>query len=415
MRRRPFVTLLALLVVAEALARGAPRNRTTHAGSGDDLCLSISGDRRTTSVWPAPKDEDRDDQFTFVVSADMREYSGPGVYDTAQFFTGACEAINVLGGSAFMISPGDIDPPADVEWTIKQYLGEGYLWYPGVGNHETETPEDMVWLRAYDYDPNGDPPPNIVNVGPLGCEETTYSFDYGNSHFVVLNEYCDGTSDTGTGGDVVDALYDWLVDDLNTTDKTHIFVFGHEPAYPQPDADNGRERHMADSLNQHPANRDRFWNLLREKQVVAYICGHTHNYSAVQIDGVWQLDAGHARGMGDTGARSTFILIHVNYGLITFEAHRDDANGGPYTSADSGVLTGTRVYLPLAMQRHSEAGLAVPAPASGTKLRNGSVSLLANRFSGAMIALQGARGTPVHDSFFDEASPGTSSRACHLK
>ncbi len=112
---------------------------------------------------------------------------------------------------------------------------------------------------------------------------------------------------------------------------------------------------MLDSLNQHPTNRDRFWNLLRDKHVVAYVCGHTHNYSAVQVDGVWQLDAGHARGLGDTGARSTFILVHVDYGFVTFETYRDDASGGPYTLSDSGVLKGSRIYLPLAMRVAADA------------------------------------------------------------
>jgi len=188
----------------------------------------------------------------------------------------------------------------------------------------------MDWLRSYDY--------GAVNPGPPGCPETTYSFDYQNAHFVVLNEYCDAGGDTATSGDVPDHLYNWLAADLSATDKTHIFVFGHEPAYPQPDADNGRIRHLGDSLDQYPAHRDRFWNLLRDERVVAYICGHTHNYSAAQIDGVWQLDAGHARGRGDTGARSTFILVDVDPSGVTFRAYRDDANGGPYTLAHTGTL-----------------------------------------------------------------------------
>ncbi len=291
------------------------------------------------------------EEFTFVVTSDMREYAGQGQYDTQQYFRGACEAIASIGESAFMVSPGDIDPPADVKWTIEQYLAPTYLWYPVAGNHETETVADMDWLRAYDYDPNGPAPPNIVNVGPTSCAETTYSFDYGNSHFVVLNEYCDETDDASTDGDVVDAVYDWLAADLSVTDKTNIFVFGHEPAYPQPDAHNGRLRHHGDSLDGHPANRDRFWNLLRNKAVVAYICGHTHNYSAVVIDGVWQLDAGHARGKGDTGARSTFILIHVESDVVTLETYRDDASGGAYTLAHSGALTWERFWLPVILKR----------------------------------------------------------------
>jgi len=303
-----------------SLQEAAPRNESTDPGL-DSRGLESS-----------------DSQFWFAVSADMRQFSGPGEYDTQQYFRGACQAIAALGAGAFMVSPGDIDPPADVEWTIRQCLGQDYIWYPVVGNHESETPEDMAWLRSYDYDTNGDTPPNIVSLGPAGCQETTYSFDYGNSHFVVLNQYYDGASDTGTNGDVVDGLYTWLMEDLAATTQKHIFVFGHEPAYPQPDADNGRLRHQADSLNQHPINRDRFWDLLKDEGVIAYFCGHTHNYSAVEIGGVWQVDVGHARGKGDTGARSTFVLIHVEDDLVRFESYRDDANGGPYVLDQRGIL-----------------------------------------------------------------------------
>ena len=129
--------------------------------------------------------------------------------------------------------------------------------------------------------------------------------------------------------------------------KTHIFVFGHEPAYPQPDADNGRTRHVGDSLDQYPTHRDRFWTLLQDHDVVAYVCGHTHNFSVVNVAGVWQVDVGHARGLGDTGARSTFLLMHIDGDLVLFDAYRDDANGGPYTLAHQGVLSGKHVYLPL--------------------------------------------------------------------
>jgi hypothetical protein len=31
--------------------------------------------------------------------------------------------------------------------------------------------------------------------------------------------------------------------------------------------------------------------------VTAYICGHTHNASIAKINGLWQFDAGHARGI----------------------------------------------------------------------------------------------------------------------
>jgi hypothetical protein len=274
--------------------------------------------------------------FTFVVTSDMHGYAG-STYDTSQYFRGVCEKIVALGGSSFMVSPGDLDPPSNVNWTIDKYLGQDYLWYPGVGNHNVDA-SDMSWLRSYDYDSNGATPPNIVNAGPPNCVATTYSFDYENSHFVMLNEYYNGSSDTGTDGDVCDALYNWLAADLSATDKEHIFVFGHEPAYPQPDADNGVLRHKGDSLDKYTAHRDRFWNLLKSKNVVAYIHGHTHSYSAVNISGVWEIDSGHSMGLGWTQTRSTFIMIHVDGDVVTYETYRVSYNGGPYTLAHSGTL-----------------------------------------------------------------------------
>jgi calcineurin-like phosphoesterase family protein len=275
------------------------------------------------------------ESFTFSVTADMREYAGPG-YDSSEYFRGAVEAIAALGESTFMVSPGDIDPPDGVLWTITRTLGITHTWYPGVGNHElsnagneTSWRSNLNWLNSYNY--------GAVNPGPEGCPETTYSFDYQNAHVVMLNEYCDydgidaTQDDELTNGDIPDHLYDWLVADLSATTQPHIFVFGHEPAYPQPDADNGRLRHETDSLNEHPVHRDRFWSLLRDRGITAYICGHTHNYSAVQIDGVWQVDTGHARGLADTGARSTFLMITVSQNAVTLNVYRDDASGGAYT------------------------------------------------------------------------------------
>ncbi|MBN2149612.1 MAG: metallophosphoesterase [Anaerolineales bacterium] len=304
------------------------------------LCL-LAG--ISLSFRSAPAEAESPDSFTFAVTADMREYAGPGAYDTSQYFRGAMEAIAAHGPTVFMVSPGDIDPPANVYWTITQTLGLDYPWYPVVGNHETETPEDMVWLRAFEY--------GMVNPGPAGCPTTTYSFDHGSAHFVVLNEYCDQAGDTATSGDVPDYLYDWLAADLEATNQDLVFVFGHEPAFPQPDADNGRLRHEYDSLNQFPDNRDRFWSLLQDYRVAAYICGHTHNYSAVKIDGVWQLDAGHSRGLGDTGARSTFILVYVQDGIVTYDTYRDDAAGGAYLLMDHGLLAGLLTYLPFMVNR----------------------------------------------------------------
>jgi len=264
--------------------------------------------------------------FSFEVAADMREFAGPG-YQSSEYFVGTCEAIRDVGKGAFMVSPGDIDPPANVYSTISKVLGSDYIWYPVVGNHEAETPEDMAWLREWG---SGDIP-YLVRRGPANCEETTYSFDYDNSHFVVINQYFDGKSDVGTNGDICEALFEWLKADLEENQKEMVFVFGHEPIVSIPDADNGRHRHKGDNLDAHPKNSFRFQKLLRDKGVTAYICGHTHDFSYSKINGLWQLDAGHCRGAGDKGARSTFLKIWVGKKHCWVDVYRDNGNGGRYS------------------------------------------------------------------------------------
>ena len=130
-----------------------------------------------------------------------------------------------------MISPGDIDPPAASKWTIQQVLGMNYMWYPVVGNHElpgngseVHYGSNMEWLRMYNYDANGSGmQPDIVNTGPSGCPETTYSFDYANAHFVVVNDHCANDGDNVTDGDITEHLYNWLASDLAATNKEHNF------------------------------------------------------------------------------------------------------------------------------------------------------------------------------------------------
>lgn len=257
--------------------------------------------------------------FAFVVTADMRNFTG----DNAGYFRGACEAIKKHSDIAFIVSPGDIDPPDSVYFTIQKYIDPKTIWYPMVGNHEAETPSDMKWLR--EFNKNGDKLPYIVNKGPESCKETNYSFDYGKTHFVVLNQYATETCDNCTKGDMNDFLHTWLEADLKKNKLKTVIVFGHEPAYPLPDKDSERLRHENDCLNQYPENRDRFVRLLSESNVKAYIFGHTHNYSVKNIEKVWHIDVGHSRGSGDPGARSTYVLVRVSKGKVTYETYRMDS------------------------------------------------------------------------------------------
>jgi len=259
--------------------------------------------------------------FEFFVLSDQRNFTGSEEYDTSDYFRGVLEEIEKQGKGKFSFTIGDLDPVLGTNWSIQKYLGEDYTWYPIVGNHELPGQgsedykgENMQFLRAFDIKDR--------NKGPIPCSETTYSFDYRNVHFVVLNEYCNDESDEDSSGDISDLLYNWLVNDLYQAGDKIKLVFGHEPAYPEPDKLSGRLRHEDDSLNEYPANRDRFWNLLKEENILAYFCGHTHNYSTYNYDGIWQIDAGHARGAGDTESKSTFIKVKVENNILEYETYR---------------------------------------------------------------------------------------------
>ncbi len=264
--------------------------------------------------------------FHFTVTADPRGYHTD--------FGNVLQAIN--DGPApgvFHVSPGDIDGTIpENRAVIDDKFGTDFLWYPIIGNHEIDNTNDISWIRN-EYS-NGNslrtPLKDFTNQdGPTGSVETTYSWDYGRVHFVALNEYWNGgteaDSDIGTDGDIVPELYDWLSDNLDANTRPLVFVFGHEPAFPQ-------NRHIGDSLDQYETNRDNFWTLLEANDVLAYFTAHTHFYSKRQGDkngdgNVWQLDAGNA-GNDSDGDGFTYFDVVISNNRVTVNVYRDPDGAG---------------------------------------------------------------------------------------
>jgi predicted phosphodiesterase len=248
-------------------------------------------------------------RFVFDVTSDIHE-SAKSENPASSRFKVVAEAIRSMGPGQFMITSGDMVCAERVRATLNNVLGEQYAWYPAAGNHDIEKPENWLWLR--EYNAGGRKLPNIVNSGPPGAAETCYSFDYGNAHFVALNEYYNGQRDDAPGGDVGDALYRWLAEDLSANRKPIIFVFGHEPYLALADMDSGRLRHRGDSLDANEASHIRFWALLRKHRVTAYICGHTHCTSVAKFNGVWQLNCSRAHAVSDTEFPGSFLRVRID-------------------------------------------------------------------------------------------------------
>ena len=210
---------------------------------------------------------------------------------------------------SFLISTGDFENNQTIDEQLKDRLSSYYPgfddipWFEAFGNHNVDIPSDADdVLNVLTPSRIQTQLPGMLNfqMGPHDAsmtyarEGSTYSFDYGNAHFVILNQYY--ATDTGLDGVhenggatacVYDEWYDWLVQDLARNEQPIVFVFGHEPAFPRGD------RHCGDSLDEdactgnyldwdNPARplRDKFWNLLNSHHVVAHFVGHEHTASA---------------------------------------------------------------------------------------------------------------------------------------
>ena len=239
----------------------------------------------------------------------------------------------------FLVACGDIDPVASNMAVYNDTLTYPNLppYYPVVGNHEFETPSDMNYIL------NSMIPflENVVNTGKQG----TYSFDFENVHCIVLDQY----SSNGDG-EVDENLQVWLQADLNATEQDHVFVFGHEPAFP-------RHRHIGDSLDQFPDSRNAFWNMLViDPRVRAYFCGHTHYYSRMRVldpttigqsgypdqeGGVYQVDCG-AAGHSLSDGRMTIIFTQVEEDLIRFRVVSSPRSPVHWEVTDEWSIAGVR-------------------------------------------------------------------------
>jgi hypothetical protein len=117
----------------------------------------------------------------------------------------------------------------------------------------------------------------------LRRDNLSYSFDYypdpnigSHSHFIILDVY---GWDNDNNHYTRNLPLHWLKTDLrNSTSADHVFVFGHEPAYPVGHMKNG-SGWWDGSLDRIPEERNRFWTLLEISDVDAYFAGHEHLYS----------------------------------------------------------------------------------------------------------------------------------------
>jgi 3',5'-cyclic AMP phosphodiesterase CpdA len=138
--------------------------------------------------------------------------------------------------------------------------------YAAMGNHDNIKNKGVkAWQDAFDFPTNG----------PANFSEQAYSFDFKNSHFVVLNS--NNPKEHLVNGE----QRAWLDQDLAKNKKENTFVVFHEPAYPV-------SSKIGEGLDKNPAERDALWKIFEKYNVTAVFNGHEHIVSRRKVDNIYQ-------------------------------------------------------------------------------------------------------------------------------
>jgi hypothetical protein len=185
------------------------------------------------------------------------------------------------------------------------YDNENMVWpklWPVVGNHEVQHRKDEDNFRKLF--------PDVFSNGPDDEKGLSYSFDYENTHFAIIN------TDRWYYGNPLDTTDDrrdwhyikhmeWLENDLKNAlvrGMKHTFVFSHEMAYPigghlRDGLPNLGRKFLVplDSTRQWYLNRrNKFLQILKDNDVDAHVCGHEHIYGRQSVNGIYQIITGSA-------------------------------------------------------------------------------------------------------------------------
>lgn len=174
----------------------------------------------------------------------------------------------------FAVMPGDLVDGAKSYKKVKSQLEyfkkiitkfyPAEFFFPGVGNHEVA------------YGVNGEQALGEV-FGEFRAtfldnyNRSTYYFDRGSSRFFMLN-----TDHLGDISSISQAQLNWVKENIKPDSKRNLFFF-HEPAYPT-------GPHVGSSLDSHPLQRDKLWQIIDQSNSPIVFCGHEHYYTRRHIN-----------------------------------------------------------------------------------------------------------------------------------
>lgn len=243
------------------------------------------------------------ESFTFVVLGDSRGASDGTV---PKVFTRMIAQIVKLN-PAFVIHTGDLVDGSKDNGLFRKQLQEfkkaidplKMPFYSVPGNHEIRglIENDVAYRQLF-----GAP---------------YRSFDYGNSHFVLLDSEIPHEESRVMGNQMV-----WLKKDLGKNMKAaHRFVSIHQPLFPV-------GPHAGSSLDRFPQNRAELLDVLKRYQVEYAFVGHEHLYDRTVHDGVIQIITGGAGAPlyapKNAGGFYHYIVVAVKGDQVTAQVVKVD-------------------------------------------------------------------------------------------
>jgi hypothetical protein len=214
------------------------------------------------------------------------------------------------------------------------------------GNHEVQFTKgkgstvaaERTWLRIMQPYIVGNNGPAAGGADSLATDQSrlTYSFDYKNSHFVIL--------DTDPVGKDSQVPTNWVAADVaaaRAAGAKHIFAIGHKPAFPY---------QAGEGLDVFPTVRDKFWSILENANTVALLAAHNHMWfrSQPHTGKTWQVVAGNGGSKLDFGIPASasyygFTTVSVmKSGNVLVQSYGRDLPAAGYNASAAGIATTVR-------------------------------------------------------------------------
>ncbi len=221
-----------------------------------------SGEEYTGSFITGKPDSEYN--FSFYAYGDTRTYPDKHDLVAEQIMS---EISNNPESQTFIVNSGDLVENGDDEndWDNQFFLGEyvniinllaNLPYAAAVGNHEGA---GALFEKYFPY--------------PMfSSSRYYYSFDYANAHFTVIDEYTDFSSTSDQ--------YNWIVSDLQNTEKKWKFILMHKPGW---------------SAGGH-SNDINVQNILQplfeQYGISVVITGHNHYYARAVVNGIHHITTG---------------------------------------------------------------------------------------------------------------------------